>query len=144
MPSPGKKKFCRMTDEQLLHVLLSGRYRIDIEAGEIYSNRYKTQRDTPLCKYYSRTDPEKRHPFICVFYTFDSSQGIARRGVSLAKAIWMYSRQSAVPPDFEIHHVDLNPLNDNWRNLVALHKLDHNQLHLLLNADSVVEEEVPF
>ena len=42
-----------------------------------------------------------------------------------------------IPPDnWEIHHLDNNPQNNSWSNLILLHPLDHLKFH--------TKEELPF
>lgn len=40
------------------------------------------------------------------------------------------------PDDFDIHHLDEDPHNDDYENLISLHKDDHKKLHASLNADA--------
>lgn len=65
-----------------------------------------------------------------------------RRGISLARLVWISVVGVPVPEGFEIHHEDRNPLNDAWGNLICLHSLDHHKQHYGERAET--EEPVPF
>lgn len=110
---------------------LRQRYRVDIVAGEIYSIRT----GKPLARFYNeKHDPEHRHPFVRL-----ADRHGQRRGISVARVVWMVSRNAAPPHQCDIHHLDGDPLNNHYLNLVCLHHVDHGLLHQLL-----AKNEVPF
>ena len=66
----------------------------------------------------------------------DICHQMIKKSINVSHLIWMYHTRMPVPPGFEIHHIDENPENNNFNNLVAVHCLDHLKLHK--------QEPVPF
>lgn len=52
-----------------------------------------------------------------------------RISFSVSRLLWMSRTRTTVPIDFEIHHLDENPTNNSWTNIVAVHKTDHLKFH---------------
>ena len=52
-----------------------------------------------------------------------------RRTIVRSKLVYMAGSLRTVPDDFEIHHLDHNRHNDDFENLVALHREDHRKIH---------------
>lgn len=61
-----------------------------------------------------------------------------RKSCNVSQLVWMEATGQVIPPGYEIHHQDENPLNNEWDNLICIHSLDHHKLH---NANT---EEIPF
>lgn len=124
-----------MTDKEVLEALHIN-YVVDIELGEIYSK--KTGK--PLFRFYARivgTTKRSAYPRVSIKHNNKRSS----RAVN--KLIWMYSRNTVVPPDCEIHHLNVNHSHNHHKNLICIHKDDHRLIHLLLNG-SQTQEAVPF
>lgn len=58
--------------------------------------------------------------------------------INISHIAWMVYRGTTIPKDFEIHHVDEDPMNNTPENLVCIYKHDHCKLH------PSETEEVPF
>lgn len=126
-----------MTDEEVLEALHAN-YIVDIEKGDVISK--KTGK--PLFRYYARrkgwktadeSDVRSKYPRV---YIKNKGKGSGR---SVCKLIWMYSRDSVVPPGCDIHHWDVDHTNNNWQNLVCIHAKDHNLFHSLLESNADFE-----
>ena len=118
--------FAPVTESEILDALLND-YRVDIETGVIYSKTRKT----PLSvKYGSRTEDR---PSVRIHVRSQQIQ------IQISRIVWMVSRNSLIPKDFEVHHLDEDYTNNNHRNLICLHRDDHKYLHHLLEM-----EEVPY
>lgn len=63
------------------------------------------------------------------------------RGISVARLIWMITMEQSPPKYWEVHHLDLNPENNDPNNLVCLHPKDHRKFHASKSAPDLY---VPF
>lgn len=52
-----------------------------------------------------------------------------RKSINISHLVWMYHTRMVIPNGFEIHHIDENPENNNFSNLICVHCLDHLKLH---------------
>jgi hypothetical protein len=68
----------------------------------------------------------------------DLKYGGKRRSINVSHLVWMWGTNSVIPDGYEIHHMDEDPTNNNFDNLVALHPIDHAKMH------ATVEEPIPF
>lgn len=122
------KKTSAMEDWAVLLLIDRGKYYADPDTGEVFNQDGKTLK--PFIQY------DGKIPYATVrLYDKDKAKTIA-----VARFVWMSVTRSVIPPKFEIHHNDLNPEHNCWKNLICLHRLDHQKLH----AKSRVEEEIPF
>ena len=64
-----------------------------------------------------------------------------RRSVHVSQLVWMWGTGAVIPEGFEIHHRDEDPHNNDYENLICVHRRDHPKLHRSKNEP---EEEVPF
>lgn len=111
-----------MSYQHMLSLLERKKYWVDTEIGDVYNKR------DHLLKPFSR--PNQLHQFVRLFdHQYSSSIGVGR-------LVWMSVTKEVIPNNWEIHHIDQNPLNNSWGNLQCLHPLDHQKLHK--------SEEVPF
>jgi hypothetical protein len=51
--------------------------------------------------------------------------------IHISHLVWMFYTDCVLPEDFEIHHLDENPLNNIYHNIIAVHKKDHLKIHLI-------------
>jgi hypothetical protein len=114
----------RMTDETLLGLLAAGTYTVDADTGRVYARGDAR----PLS-----TFGAKRRRFVRLHHDR------TRRGIAVARLVWVSVARCPVPPGFEVHHRDEDSGNDAWTNLICLHKLDHQKVHA-----GRAEEPVPF
>lgn len=122
-----------MTDKDVLRLLREGEYRVDPSTGTLYGPR-----GFAIAPW---SDPnEGGRMLVRVYY-----QG-RRRGISLAKLVWMSVAKRVVPNGFEIHHRDEDLSNNTWDNLYCLFTKDHKKLHNrnLLVDNTEYSDEVPF
>ena len=71
----------------------------------------------------------------------DLSHESKRRSCHVSHLVWMINVGIVIPKDFEIHHRDEDPLNNNFENLICIHALDHVKLHNMCLLES--EDEIP-
>lgn len=120
-----------MTNRELLTAIRNEeRYRVDIEAGEIYSIRT----GKPLARWQPKRGEGKERKDHGDYVRI-SADG-RRRNVSLAKVIWMYSRNRVVPPGCDVHHANEYHDDNHWENLVCIHEHDHYLVHKLLSGST--------
>lgn len=60
-----------------------------------------------------------------------------RKSMAVHRLVWMAATGVTIPYGFEIHHRDEDTQNNQFSNLLCLHRLDHQKFH-----ENVVE--VPF
>lgn len=102
----------RLSDGQVLALLKSGRYRVDVADGAVYGRRGRVK------------------PFLTEGRLFVRLySGDHARVIALAKLVWMAGSGRKVPRGWEVHHRDEDRGNDSWDNLICLFKLDHRKLH---------------
>lgn len=114
----------RLNDREVLEALHIN-YDVDIHKGEIYSKRT----GKPMFRFYARkvgSDERSTYPRICIKCKGRQSSR------SLCKLIWMYSRNTVVPKDCEVHHLSTDHTDDSWDNLICIHKDDHRMIHWML------------
>lgn len=63
-----------------------------------------------------------------------------RRSCHISQLVWMSCSDAVIPAGWEIHHIDEDPDNNEFSNLVCVHPVDHAKLHSTIDQ----EEEVPF
>lgn len=113
----------KLTRQEVLDLFNQGNYIADIETGKVYSRKGKE-----LYTFSSKRSPNLwvrifKHP--------------GYRCTPIAHIIWMVGTGFVVPDGWEVHHRNLNPLDNRFTNLLCVHPLDHDKLHAEL-------EEVPF
>ena len=114
------------TDEILLQFLCDGSLKVPtLDNPEIILNQGK---EITCCKHSGRD--YSRYSFRI------RRKGFKRRRVCRNKLVWMAGAKKVLPEGFEIHHVDEDPTNDCWSNLVAVFAFDHSKFH--------INEEPPF
>lgn len=52
-----------------------------------------------------------------------------RRFISVHSIVWMAHTRFPIPHRFQVHHRDRDKSNNEFRNLMCIHKLDHDKFH---------------
>ena len=52
-----------------------------------------------------------------------------RRSINVSWVVWMVNSEMKIPEGNEIHHIDEDPTNNEWTNLICLTPEDHQKLH---------------
>ena len=52
-----------------------------------------------------------------------------RRSCNLSQLVWMQATGSPIPKGYEVHHIDEDPKNNDFDNLLCIHSLDHMKIH---------------
>lgn len=121
-----RKKVTLMAARQLLSLLRDDIYLVDPTTAEVSGPRGIV---TPFY------DTDGR-----AFVRLYSNRGkLTRKAMCVSKLQWMARTGSAVPKGFEVHHRDGDFRNNDWDNLLCLHRLDHRKMH---EAEGV--DEAPF
>lgn len=116
----------KLSDQQVLDRVLSGRWVVDTERGIVLSHGEEV----------AQTTDDQGHVFVQLY------DGGFRRTISLGLLVWMAEAGTTLPPEFEVHHMDKCKSNCCWSNLLALHHRDHDKMHVAVSfAD---QEDVPF
>lgn len=118
----------KITDQQILSLLESGAYRVDLDTGEIFNKSGKQ-----LKIFYDMYDR-----FFVRLYIGRQ----ARREISVCKLVWIAGTKSVVPDGFEVHHRDTYKAHNSFDNLICLHRIDHQKFHD--TNKSLYEELIPF
>lgn len=116
----------RIAEADILDAVQAGRFVVDVEAGEVI-----TAAGRQLVVFSNRTDCRR-----FVRLHFDGR----RRGIAVARLVWMARTGQLIPDGWEVHHRDENPGNDAWGNLICLHPDDHRKLH----GQAADDEPIPF
>lgn len=124
-----------MTDREVLKLLRSGQYTVDIDAGTV-ANRH----GVTLKPFTNRIAP---HMFVYLF-----NNGNQRRGIAVHRLVWMSATNQTIPRGFEVHHEDKDPTNNSFDNLFALHPKDHLKVHgnwnVAADDEGFEDDEIPF
>lgn len=123
----------RLTDRAIIEAVVEGRYLVDLETGEVKSGRT----NKPLFTYASERSPNL---WVRVYV------GGKMRALPVARFVWIVGTDSELPDGWEVHHVDLDPLNNSFNNLLALHPKDHDRFHINTQQRLMANpaSEVPF
>ncbi len=122
---PQKPRPVPLADLDILDGIRAGVFGVDLKTGEV------TARGRVLAFFSNRTD---RRRFVRLHMNG------RRRGIAVARLVWMAATLSLIPEGWEVHHNDEDSGNDAWENLLCLHALDHRKKHGRAEADT----DVPF
>lgn len=125
-PEPQAEAVPPISEAEVLDAIRDGAFRVDLDTGEV-----TTASGRRLVPFSNRTD---RRRFVRLH------MGGRRRGIAVARLVWMAATMRLIPEGFEIHHEDEDCGNDARRNLICLHPDDHRKVH----GQAVSTEEVPF
>lgn len=124
MPKPGYIN--RLTWEAVIRLFDEGRYYADFDEGIVYSGRTKK----PL---YTFTGNDGKHLWCRIF----AVPGM--RSCPVAQLIWVARTRTPIPEGWEVHHRNLDPTDNRWKNLFCLFRLDHDKLHKAESLDLTEE-----
>lgn len=110
------RTFGAMTDEDVLYLLQTRVYTVDLTNGDIFGPCGNLRRTYPGGR-------RRRHLFVRLVV------GERRRAIGVHVLCWMAGMMMVVPPNFEVHHVDECPKHNAFENLIAVHEIDHRKLH---------------
>lgn len=116
-----------LSDLAILGLLHEGRYRVDLEAGVVLSRHGK-----PLCV--TRSGRTENYWYVRLYRVPHVIHA------PVARVVWLAGNDYPLPDGFEIHHLDEDPSNNAFSNLVALSERDHRKMH----AAAAELDEVPF
>jgi hypothetical protein len=116
---PKSKYKGRLTQQEVLDLFHQGRYYVDPDTGIVYSG--KTRK--PLYTFYGNKDKQTKRKW-CRVFAYPRS-----RAMPVSHCVWLWKTRTPIPPGFEIHHRNEDGSDDRWKNLFALHELDHKKLH---------------
>jgi len=123
-----------MTQREVLKLLKSGAYTVDLEAGTVNGRNGK-----PLKTYRNNDDGDEGKYFFVALY--DAGTG-KRKDIAVHRLVWMVGNNRTIPRDFEIHHHNGDTEDNAFNNLFALSPIDHSKLHG--RGLIATEEDVPF
>lgn len=114
----------KVSQYEVLDMIRKGRYRVCSKTGTVTNKRDQVIKPLPTGKLdeYLRVR----------LYTEDGRQ----ISIGVHRLVWMSSTRHTIPTGFEVHHRDQDPLNNNFENLLCVHKYDRRKLH--------ADEETPF
>ena len=123
---PPKKYAQQLTRAEIRTLFVIGRYRLDEEAGHVVSG-------TTGKPVHAETNGSKYStPFVRLYYRDKC------RCVAFSHVVWMVRSGCDIPDGWEIHHVNGDPLDNRFENLVCVTPEDHRKLH------GAAVEEIPF
>ena len=114
----------KVTQYEVLQMIRDGRYQVNTKTGEVKNKKGKTL--TPL-------PTGKLDEYLRVRLYTECGRQLS---VGVHRLVWMAATRHTIPSDFEVHHRDQDTLNNDFENLLCVHKYDHRKLH--------EDEEVPF
>ena len=124
MSRRGAPALPRLTDLQVLGLVRSGAYRVNLETAEVVGPKGDVIKPWGVGR-------DRR------FVRLYGFGGV--RTIFVNKLVWMVGTDSLLPDGFEVHHRDFDRTNDRFGNLLALHKVDHKKMH-----NGFDDEEPPF
>lgn len=77
-----------------------------------------------LFRRYERTD---RSGYF--FYVHQASTPTGRLHLKLHRAVYEFCSGNQIPPGHCVHHIDHNPLNNSFENLILVTEVEHGKLH---------------
>lgn len=126
---PDKQYKERLTDRDILKLLHLGRYKVDLDTGEVFQGNGK-----PLKAYEGN---EEKHLWVRL-YGFKK-----RKAIAVHRLVWLAGAGRPIPKGFQIHHRNLDTQDNRWSNLFCLHERDHRKLHSGPGGD-LIDEDIPF
>lgn len=127
-PPPQKTSLARkgytdkLSRQEVIDLFNSGKYQVCTQTGVVSGARGR-----PL---YTFTAKDSEHLWVRLFHKHKHIT------IGVSHIVWMVATGCVLPPEWEVHHRDLDPSNNSFDNLMALHPKDHRKLHNL--------EEAPF
>lgn len=120
-----KRVWQHMTQKTVVQLLKARVYEVCLETGQVSRDGHVLKQSQ------DKTDTHRGDRFKVRLYW-----GSKKVNIAVSRLVWMAKTLQPIPPRFEVHHADDNRHNNNWKNLICVHTLDHKKLHN--------EEEVPF
>jgi len=111
-----------LSDEKIIEILDAGIYVLNEQTNELFRSR-KNGEQVPI-KFEKRTVKSGS-----CRYRAELCYCNVRRKIEFHRLVWLKYTKTPIPKNFEIHHLDGNSNNNNWNNLVCVHKLDHKKFH---------------
>lgn len=121
-------KFSVMTSQEVLGLLRSGTYRVDVETGGVFGRKGE-----PVTPYASGS---KGYLFVRLYAVIRGQR--KTKTIAVQRLVWMAATGEPIPAGFEVHHEDEEVQSNGFENLLCLHRLDHRKKH------RASEEPVPF
>lgn len=119
-----------LTDGEVLALFQNGRYRLD-EKDQVVNRFGRTIRSLLIPG--TTAKPEHAYYFVRVY----GNGGY--RTTALHRVVWMVRTNTVIPDGWEVHHRDEDRNNNGFRNLICLHRLDHQKMH-----EDYEDDTIPF
>lgn len=116
-----------LTDVEVLELLRLKIYEVDLETGRVFGTTIKGRRVEVKQEVNGKAGDYLGIRIKC--------KG-RRRKIAVHVLVWMAGTLSIRPTNWQVHHLDENPLNNTFTNLICLHPMDHQKFH--------AEDETPF
>lgn len=129
MPPARYQKTPPLTDEEIIELFASGRYRADLNTGEIFRKSIGVEK--PI--YLTPSGRTRRYRYVRLY------AGNRSRVIGVHVLIWIVGHGRSLPDGCEVHHIDEMPEHNGFDNLAAVYAGDHGKLH-----GRSVTAEVPF
>lgn len=109
-----------MNQKDILQTIRKGIYAVNITTGTV---------NNVSGKELSFYQAEDGHLFVRLYHNGK------RKAIAVHRLVWMCATKSTIPKDYEVHHIDGDPTNNTFENLMCVHKLDHRKFHRALLND---------
>lgn len=106
-----KRKRPSMTDAEILTLLLSGRYRVDVRNGKVFSDG---ERDHTKGRPLATSQCHRGYLHVVLH---DTNR---QRKIAVHKLVWMYANQQTVPDGFHVH---LKKEGKRWKHINRISNL---------------------
>jgi len=103
----------KLTLEEVLELIKKEAYAVDFEEGKVFNGS-----GVELTIRYKR-GKNKEYPTVRFWKSPKQIE------IAVSAVVWMIGNDCLIPEDFEIHHIDKDPTNNAFNNLIALHRNDH-------------------
>lgn len=108
----------RTNKRTVLRWFKQGVFTVDLNTGIVRKGSKNLKQRTNKRQRSERGDPR-----------VDLCHNNTKCSIHISHIVWMVYHNRILPKDFEIHHLDEDPLNNVPENLVAVFKHDHHKLH---------------
>ena len=110
----------RLTNFDLVTLIKSGLLVVDLETTKVV---FLDLEIIPQIVY--KTDTE--HIYKHSWYRIELEMKGAKRNIMRSRLVYMAGTGANLSQSYEIWHLDMNPLNDTFSNLIAIHRDDHDK-----------------
>jgi hypothetical protein len=112
----------KMTQKELLEIIQLGIVSVDLQTGNVIKNGH-------ILKNFCFPGKNFDRPLVRIYHCAKLIR------ILVHQIVWIAGTGREIPPGFEIHHMDEDPTNNKFENLICVSRADHMKLHGMLIDD---------